>query len=229
MLERCRLRCSRCQCSRSDLARDAKEGGFPSVRPSHPRLFIRSEDLGRLRPRVAASPEEWERMQELARRPPGDPGYGDGRAIRTAALVYLITGEEQYLRSATALAENIARNHTRNRYTTPEALFGLALAYDWCYAGLGPELREEIADAMLCQAEYLDHEVFRHSDFNNHFVLEKVWPFVFAGLALHGDCSDPRRERVPPPRRRVPLRAPASYGEPHGGRNGRAVRGIWLR
>jgi heparin/heparan-sulfate lyase len=148
--------------------------------------------LPQLRKQAAAYPAEWERMKDVALRAPSDPGYGDGRAVRTAALVYLITGEELYLRSAAAMAENIARYHQLDRYATPEALFGLALAYDWCYSGLTPEQRAEMARAMLHQVEYLDREIWRHSDFNNHFVLEKVWPFVFTGLALHGDVADPR-------------------------------------
>jgi heparin/heparan-sulfate lyase len=165
---------------------------LPQVRPGHPRLLVTGDDLPRLRKQVAAYPDLWERMKDLALQPPSDPGYGDGRGIRTAALVYLITGEEQYLRPTIARAENIARNHTLDQYGTPEALFGLALAYDWCYPGLSASQRQEISGAMLRMAEYCRDKIWRHSDFNNHFVLEKVWPFVYTGAALAGDVDDPR-------------------------------------
>ena len=169
----------------------AQDQPLPKVRPDHPRLLVTRDDLPRLRQQTAAYPELWHRMTDLALLPPSDPGYGDGLAIRTAALVYLVTGEEQYLRSTVARAENIARNHKLDQYGTPEALFGLALAYDWCYAGLSASQRQEIAEAMLRMAAYCD-KLWRHSDFNNHFVLEKVWPFTYTGLALLADVDDPR-------------------------------------
>ena len=165
---------------------------LPQVRPDHPRLLVTRDDLPRLRKQVAAYPEVWKRMKDLALQPPSDPGYGDGRGIRTAALVYLITGEEQYLTATAARAENIARNHTPDQYGTPEALFGLALAYDWCYPRLSSSQRQVISSALLRMAEYCRDRIWRHSDFNNHFVLEKVWPFVYTGAALSGDADDPR-------------------------------------
>jgi len=174
----------------------AADQPLPSVRGEHPRLLVTRDDLSRLRQQAAAYPDLWNRMEDLALRPPDDPGYGDGRGIRTAALVYLVTGEERYLRATIARAENIARNHTLDTYATPEALFGLALAYDWCYPALSESQRQEIADAMLRMAEHCRDKIWRHSDFNNHFVLEKVWPFTYTGLALHGDVSDPRVDEM---------------------------------
>lgn len=164
----------------------------PPVRPEHPRLLVTPEELPQLCAQAAAYPQEWERLKGSALWPPSDPGYGDARAIRNAALAYLITREEPYLRSAVALAQHIAREHKLDQYASPEAVFGLALAYDWCHSGLTTEQREEIAQAILRLTEYLDTHIWRHSDFNNHFALEKVWPFVFAGLALHGDIADAR-------------------------------------
>jgi len=177
-----------CACSGAPVA----DQPLPSVRPDHPRLFVTQADLGRLKKQTEAYPDEWGRMKDLALQPPDDPGYGDGIRIPTSALVYLVTGEEQYLRATVARAENIARNHELDQYATPEALFGLALAYDWCYPSLTGPQRQEIADATLRMAQYCRDKLWRHSDFNNHFVLEKVWPFVFTGLALHDDVKDPR-------------------------------------
>jgi len=170
----------------------AADQALPAVCAEHPRLLVTQDDLARLKQQAAAYPEEWRRMQELAAEPPDDPGYGDARGIRTSALVYLVTGEERYLRSTVARAENIARNHKLDQYATPEAVFGLALAYDWCYPGLSQSERQEMAEAVLRMAQYCQDKIWRHSDFNNHFVLEKVWPFVYTGLALHGDVNDPR-------------------------------------
>ncbi len=170
----------------------AADQALPMVRADHPRLLVTQDDLARMKGQAAAYPEEWRRMQELAVEPPDDPGYGDARGIRSSALVYLVTGEERYLRTTVARAENIARNHKLDQYATPEAVFGLALAYDWCYLALSQSERQEMADALLRMAQYCQDEIWRHSDFNNHFVLEKVWPFVYTGLALHGDVDDPR-------------------------------------
>jgi hypothetical protein len=165
--------------------------GF-SIRPEHPRLLVTSADLPRLRQQVAAYPDEWKRVQDTGLRPPSDPAYGDAFALRSAALTYLIGRDKRYLASSVALAENICRNHQLDRYASPEALFSLALAYDWCYPDLSDAQRGEIQQEILRLADYLRDSIWRHSDFNNHFVLEKVWPSVYTGLALHGDVADPR-------------------------------------
>jgi len=164
---------------------------LPSIRGEHPRLLITSDDLPRLRRQVSAYPEVWKRVQDAALRPPRDAGYSDARALTNAALVYLVSGEDRYLASAVSLAENLCRHHRLQWDASPEALFALALTYDWCYSALTESQRQEIQEAILHLSDYL-HGLWRHSDFNNHFVLEKVWPFVYAGLALHGEVVDPR-------------------------------------
>jgi hypothetical protein len=171
-------------------------GELPAVRPQHPRLLITAEDLPRLQRQVKAYPEVWQRMVSSAVREPTDDAYGDAFALRNTALVYVITRGEIYLRSAATLAEHLARTHKLDVYASPEVLFSLALAYDWLYPELTDQQRAELAEAMLRIANYCDRKIWRHSDFNNHFALEKVWPFVYAGLALQGDVLDPRVEEL---------------------------------
>jgi hypothetical protein len=170
----------------------AEERPLPAVRAGHPRLLVTSDDLPRLKAQAAAYPDEWARMQDAATWAVDDPGYGAARALRNASLVYLITGEEKCLKHVVEMAELVASKHKMDTYATPEALFGMALAYDWCYSALTESQRAEMADAMLRMAEHCDTKIWRHSDFNNHFLLEKVWPFTYVGLALHGDVTDPR-------------------------------------
>lgn len=171
---------------------DAADPPRQPVTPEHPRLFLTPQDLPRLQRQIAAYPDEWARIAEAGLWSSDDPGYGAARTLRSSALAYLLTREEKYLANTVSLVETIARKHKMDTYATPEALFSLALAYDWCYRGLTQAQRDQIAASMLRMAEYCDTKIWRHSDFNNHFVLEKVWPFVFTGLALHGDLADPR-------------------------------------
>jgi hypothetical protein len=165
---------------------------LPSVRSGHPRLLVTPDDLPRLRQQVAAYPEVWKSMQSIALSPPEEAGIGDGRTLTTAALVYMITREDRYLTNAVALAENICRKHTFDGFVTPEALFGLVTAYDWCYPGLTEAQRAEMREGILRMADYLRDKVWRHPDTSNLFSLRKVWPFVTVGLALHGDMADTR-------------------------------------
>jgi len=176
------------------ISRAGAAAGAPDtpVLPGHPRLLVTPGDMPYLQRQAAAYPEEWKRVQEAALRPARDAGYDSARVLTNAALAYLISRDDRYLTSAVADAENICRKHEFNQYASPEALFALALAYDWCYPALTAPQREEIQQAILRIADYLRDRIWRHSDFNNHFVLEKVWPSVYAGLALHGDCVDPR-------------------------------------
>jgi hypothetical protein len=182
-----------------------------SVRPEHPRLLVTSADLPRLHQQVAAYPDEWKRLQSAALSPPEDGSLGDGRILTNTALAYLITGEERYLTNAVALAENICRNHKFDGFLTPEALFGLALAYDWCYSGLTEPQREEIREGMLRMADYLRDKVWRQSDTSNLFVLRKVWPFVYVALALYDDPFGSAQGRPPDPRVEEYLRLASDY------------------
>jgi len=172
------------------------EGGgraVPAVRGGHPRLFVTQEDLPRLRRQVAAYPGEWERMQGWALGEPGDAQFGDGRRLVSASLAYLIAGEERYLKSAWSLSEHLLAHHRLDIYATPEAVLGLAAAYDWCYAGLSAEQQGRLAEGLLRLVDYLRGEqVWRHADFNNHFLAEKMLPQTLAAVALAGDSADPR-------------------------------------
>jgi hypothetical protein len=166
-----------------------------AVRPEHPRLLVTAEDLPRLQRQVAAYREEWKRIQSGGLSAPEDASIGDGRTLTNAALVYLITRDDRYLKNAVALSENICRHHQFDSFLTPETLFGLAVGYDWCYPGLTQPQREEIQQAMLRMADYLRDKPWRHADTSNLFVLNKVWPLVYTGLALQGDSADPRVEQ----------------------------------
>lgn len=164
------------------------------IRPGHPRLLLTGDDLPRLKRQIVAYPEAWKRVLSAGLTHSDDAGYGDARALPNAALAFLVTHEERFLANSVALAENICRRHRLDTYASPEALFALALAYDWCYSGLTDAQRQEIQQSILRLADYLRDKVWRHSDFNNHFVLEKVWPSTYTGLALQGDTNDPRVE-----------------------------------
>jgi hypothetical protein len=163
-----------------------------SVRADHPRRLVTSEDIPRLREQVASYPDEWKRIQSRGLSAPDDAGLGDARTLTSTALVYLLTENGRYLKNAVALAENISRNHKFDSFTTPETIFGLSLGYDWCYQGLTKPQREDIQRALLRMADYCRDKVWRHADTSNLFVLDKVWPFIYTGLALHGDSTDPR-------------------------------------
>ena len=164
----------------------------PSVRAEHPRLLVTADDLLRLQQQVAAYPDEWKRIQSGGLSAPEDASLGDARTLTNTALVYVITRDDRYLKNAVALSENISRHHKFDSFLTPETVFGLALAYDWCYSGLTQPQRDEIQQAMLRTADYCRDKVWRHADTSNLFVLDKVWPFLYTGLALYGDSTDPR-------------------------------------
>jgi hypothetical protein len=158
-----------------------EDGSLPKVRAGHPRILVTAEDMARLRQQVAAYPEEWERMKGAALWSPSDPGYGSARGIRTAALVYLVTGEERYLQNVVAHAENMAARPREDRYAAPEVIFGLCLAYDWCYEDLSAEQRSEIADTILRLADWLDREVWRHSDLTTTSCWRRCGPSRWRG------------------------------------------------
>ncbi len=161
----------------------------PAVRPGHPRLLVTPADLPR---QVAAYPEEWKRVQARALEPPENGSLGDARTLASTALAYLVTREDRYLRNAVALAERINRDPKLDGFLTPECLFSLTLAYDWCYHGLTEPQRQALREGILRQADYLRDKVWRQNDTSNLFALRQVWPFVYVGLALSNGSDDAR-------------------------------------
>jgi len=103
-----------------------------------------------------------------------------GAGIRNAALAYLVTGEENYLKNTVALAETIARKHKMDTYATPEALFG----WRWpmtVLRGIDGGAADGDAQAMLRHGGATATEDLAHSDFNNHFLLERCGPSPIPG------------------------------------------------
>jgi len=111
--------------------------------------------------------------------------------LPTYALLYLITDEARYADKAKEWLELMSRNTIQNSWTCLEYVPTGAAAYDWIYDRLSESERVRFADGLIRQVNRLK-KLWRHSDYNNHFLLEHMSELHVA-LAL---AHEPHHQRI---------------------------------
>jgi len=152
------------------------EGLFAvEVCKERPRMLVRGEDLPALRAKCNGAGKEMfdglkRRVDELL----GDKATLDNNGrfnMPACATVYLITGDERYAEKAKEWLELLSKTTIQNSWTCLEYIPVAAITYDWIYPTLSGEEKERFADGMIRQVERIK-TMWRHSDYNNHFLLE---------------------------------------------------------
>jgi heparin/heparan-sulfate lyase len=160
----------------------------PTVRKDHPRIFVTSETLPALRCRCQTTgKEDFQKMLSagwIMKKKCGTD-WSDVNNMPMPAFLYLVTGKPEYLAKTREFLDAFDVAMPKDQYKTPAALRAAAMCYDWCYRGLSPDERTRYAKLLVRMARYCDG-LWRHSDFNNHFVLESV-VVLYAGIALAHD------------------------------------------
>ncbi len=181
-------------CSQIELNRD--RNGMTglvarSVRTGHPRVFITPESLEELKQRVETDRreiytdivnrlhEDWYREQM------NEVGWSARGGIEAWGLLALLTEDPYYLEAIEEQFTAVSNDLPRNQYLTPSYLRGLSLVYDWTHSLVTPEQRERRAEVLCRLADYC-RTIWRHNDFNNHFVAERM-VVLYPGVVLHAD------------------------------------------
>ena len=167
------------------------QSSLPEIRKDHPRIFATPDSLPALRRRCqTVGRDDFARLTSvgwiMTRKCGTD--WSDLNNMPMPALLYLVTGKAAYLAKTKEFFDALDRAMPEDQYKTPAALRVAAMCYDWCHGGLTPEERTRYGRLVLRMARYCDG-LWRHSDFNNHFVLESV-VVLYAGVALAGDGVD---------------------------------------
>ena len=102
--------------------------------------------------------------------------------LPTYAAMFLITGERRYADKAKQWLDLLSEQTIENPWTCLEYIPAAAVAYDWIYPTLTQEEKERFADGMVRQVTRIK-KLWRHSDYNNHFLLEHMSE-LHVGLAL---------------------------------------------
>jgi len=193
------------------------------LKGTHPRLYLDAAHVARLREAVKTThAAQWQKLQALADRhvKSGPPAYierdkysGDeqlwqrevGNAMPTLALAWLITQDKQYLDGARAWALascgyatwGLGRTDGMD-LATGHQLFGLGIAYDWCYADFGDEARRTIRDTLqkragrMYEAAASGEAWWQRSYLQNHLWVN-ITGMAAAGFAVYDELPEAQR------------------------------------
>ncbi|MCQ2184304.1 MAG: heparinase II/III family protein [Bacteroidales bacterium] len=107
------------------------------------------------------------------------------------SYAYRTTGNQAYVRRASeeivTLCSTFPDWHPAHYLDTAEIMLGVAIAYDWCYPGLSPEVRE------LCRTALKERGLatyFEWSGASNNWNQVCNGAAVSAAYVLDGDCSE---------------------------------------
>ncbi len=161
------------------------------IRPDHPRIYVTTDTIDEVR-RLCR--EEYKSLYDdllstnwILNQTPG-VDYTHMSNMIMPAFRYLIEGDPSMAAKTKAYLDALADNPPRDQYLTPEYIRQAAACYDWIHDRLTPEEKERYAAVLVEMSDYV-LSLWRHSDFNNHFVNETV-SVLFTGLALDGDGVD---------------------------------------
>ncbi|MCG3179446.1 MAG: hypothetical protein BIFFINMI_01781 [Phycisphaerae bacterium] len=162
-----------------------------AVRKGHPRIFVTPDTLAALREKVrtvGAADFATMRKADWIMKGKAAQGWSDIHNLPYPAFCWLVTGEKKYLDRVRDFLDAWSDRPDQDQYKTPEMLRAAAMAYDWTFNDLTPEQRKRYAAGLVKMADYCS-KLWRHSDFNNHFVNESL-SVLWAGVALSGDGID---------------------------------------
>ncbi len=169
----------------------------PKVRKDHPRIYVTKADLPAIRKKCAGSMKDvfaaMKKADWIMTRKAGT-GWTDRTNIAYPAFMYLVTSEKKYLNKTKEFFDALTRNWPKNQYLTPEWLRGAAMAADWVWNDLTPAERAKYGKTLLDMSEWVLKKVWRHSDFNNHFVGEHL-AVLYVAVLLDGENIEPARTK----------------------------------
>ena len=170
----------------------------------HPRLFVNSEKIGRLKQKITTTHRSiWEMVQEtagsyLGQLPPSDyKSEGDmrhaGRGIPWQAMAFLLTERKEFLENAKKWVLTICsfpQWENNKSLAAGECLFGVAIGYDWLFPHFSEQERKLVREKLTLQAEALKGSpVHREVWLANHNHVEHNG-LATAGLAIFDEVPE---------------------------------------
>ncbi|MCK4626694.1 MAG: heparinase II/III family protein [Phycisphaerae bacterium] len=169
----------------------------PKVRKDHPRIYVTKADVPVIRAKCAGPMKDvftaMKKADWIMSRKAGT-GWTDRTNVAYPAFMYLVTSEKKYLNKTKEFLDALSRNWPKNQYLTPEWLRGGAMAADWIWNDLTPAERAKYGRTLLDMSDWVLKKVWRHSDFNNHFVGEHL-AVLYVAVLLDGENIEPARTK----------------------------------
>ncbi|MBD3268293.1 hypothetical protein GF373_16630 [bacterium] len=159
-----------------------------TIHSGHPRIYLTADRIPEMQKRCKESHASY--YQDLLStrwildRAPG-VGYSHMTNMAMPAFLYLVEEDPAYAEKTKALLDAMADAPPTDQYMTPEYIRQAAMCYDWIFADLKEEEKKRYAEAMIEMGDYM-LSLWRHSDFNNHFVNEHL-SVLYIGVVLADD------------------------------------------
>ncbi|MCD6378487.1 MAG: heparinase II/III family protein, partial [Planctomycetes bacterium] len=169
----------------------------PKVRKEHPRIYVTAADLPAIRQKCAGPMRHvfaaMKKADWIMRKPAGTD-WSDCTNAGYPAFMYLVSGRKKYLNKTKEFLDALSRNWPRNQYLTPAWLRVASMAADWIWNDLTPAERAKYGRTLLDMSEWVLKNVWRHSDFCNHFVNEHL-AVLYVAVLLDGENIEPARTK----------------------------------
>ncbi len=165
------------------------------VRSGHPRIYVTPETLPVIKARCNGPMKDtYAAMAKASWIMKGRAGvdWSDCTNMGYPAFMHLVTGRREYLVKTKEFLDALVRKPPRNQYLTPEFIRAGCMAADWTWNDLTPAERARYGKALIGMSEWVLAKVWRHSDFNNHFVNEHL-AVLYTAVLLDGEKIEPAR------------------------------------
>ncbi len=163
------------------------------IRTGHPRIYITTDMVSDIKQRCQNEYKpvydkllgsRWILEQQAG------VDYSHMTNMLLPAFLYIVEGDKQYADKTKEYLEALSANPPRNQYMTPEYIRAAVICYDWIYDQLSDAEKQRYAKTFVAMGDYV-LTLWRHSDFNNHFINETL-AVIYIGVVLHGDGVDDR-------------------------------------
>ena len=166
------------------------------VRGGHPRVYITPETVPEVQRRCREEYRPlYDRFKTASWILNQEPGVGNSHMTNMVfpAFLYVVEGESRYADTAKRYLDALSENPPHDQYLSPEYVRQAAVCYDWIFDTLSDEEKSRYTAAFVDLGDYI-LSLWRHSDFNNHFVNETL-SVLYIGVVLHGDGVDDEAAR----------------------------------
>ncbi len=166
-----------------------------AVAKAHPRIYVTPKTLEAVRARCKGPMKEtFASMQKaswIMKRRAG-VGWSDCTNMSYPVFMHLVTGERKYLAKTREFLDALIRRPPRNQYLTPEFIRAGSMAVDWIWNDLTPAERTRYGKGLVSLAQWVLKNIWRHSDYNNHFVGEHL-SVLYVAVLLDGENIEPKQ------------------------------------
>ncbi|MEN8150298.1 MAG: heparinase II/III family protein [Planctomycetota bacterium] len=166
------------------------KGDVDAVSTARPRMLLTPASLAALQTRLRTDPVSRKLFDQMKTRCDGMLRMearldNQGRHyLPSYALLHAVTGEERYARMAAKWLLRMADETIENPWTCLEYVPTAAFAFDWVHGSLTADERLRAGRGLLRQLDRVK-KLWRHSDYNNHFLLEHMGQLHVALALAH--------------------------------------------